>query len=40
MALNNDSFVFTDLRNKNICMIPQMLQDKLYETQRGPHNSS
>ena len=35
MLLNNDSFIFSDLRNKNICVIPQTLQKKLYETQSG-----
>lgn len=33
LSLNNDDQLFEDLRDKNISLLPQLLQKKLYETQ-------
>lgn len=33
IALSNDDFLFSEIRNKNIAVIPQSLQHKLYEMQ-------
>lgn len=33
VPLNNDDQLFEDLRDKNISLLPQLLQKKLYETQ-------
>lgn len=31
--LSNDDYLFSEIRNKNISIIPQSLQNKLYEMQ-------
>ena len=33
MLLSNDDYLFSEIRNKNIAVIPQALQNKLYEMQ-------
>ena len=33
MLLSNDDYLFSEIRNKNISVIPQALQNKLYEMQ-------
>ena len=33
VLLSNDDYLFSEIRNKNIAVIPQALQNKLYEMQ-------
>ena len=33
MRLTNDDYLFSEIRNKHIAVIPQALQNKLYEMQ-------
>ncbi|CBK20616.2 uncharacterized protein [Blastocystis hominis] len=39
VLLSNDDYLFSEIRNKNIAVIPQALQNKLYEMQMETSNS-